>query len=191
MMAGAEVGSRDGDGRTPLHDAVHSGYTETARVLLHTVNPDPDRDPHPDRLFSSSCSPCPFLADSQGIDIIDDPATTTTTTTTASVVSSSAAVVNVRDNDGCTPLHEAVGEGHFETSRLLLEHGADVHAADALGFTALYVAASIHDERLCALLAEAGGTHAVEEAMEQASRQQDNGLEDEAMALLRKFYHKT
>ena len=43
---------------------------------------------------------------------------------------------NVLDNNfGATSLHCAVGDGNIQAVRLLLEHGADVHARDKRGKT--------------------------------------------------------
>ncbi len=63
--------------------------------------------------------------------------------------------INVRDSDGCTPLHKAswqlhkkrlatnyIGDTNYiECMMLLLDHGANVNAADKAGWTALHYAA--------------------------------------------------
>ena len=41
------------------------------------------------------------------------------------------------DNFSATSLHNAVGDGNIQAVRLLLEHGADVHARDKRGKTPL------------------------------------------------------
>lgn len=44
---------------------------------------------------------------------------------------------------GDTPLHHAARQGHTATAKYLIEHGAEVAAASALGATALHHAAGI------------------------------------------------
>lgn len=44
---------------------------------------------------------------------------------------------NLPDYDGRTPLHIACCEGHLETVRFLLTHGASVHASDRFNHTPL------------------------------------------------------
>jgi ankyrin repeat protein len=46
--------------------------------------------------------------------------------------------VNIRNAQGWTPLHIAAAGGDVGVLTLLLEHGADVHAACNLGTTPLY-----------------------------------------------------
>ena len=44
---------------------------------------------------------------------------------------------NLSDYDGRTPLHIASSEGHIETVRFLLQHGASLHARDRYNNTPL------------------------------------------------------
>jgi ankyrin repeat protein len=48
--------------------------------------------------------------------------------------------VESRDDNGNTPLLNAVGKGHFEIIEILLNHGANVDSATDRGFTSLYAA---------------------------------------------------
>ena len=47
--------------------------------------------------------------------------------------------VNSRNQDGCTPVHEAAKYGHSEILRLLLAKNPDVHIRDGTGATPLHV----------------------------------------------------
>ncbi|HKQ79010.1 MAG TPA: ankyrin repeat domain-containing protein [Blastocatellia bacterium] len=51
-----------------------------------------------------------------------------------------------------TPLHAALTEGHVETARLLIAHGADVHARDSIGRTPLTVAITYRPSAIKLLL---------------------------------------
>ena len=48
--------------------------------------------------------------------------------------------VNIKDNDGDTPLHYAASGGHLDVVKFLVENGADVNAKDKYGRTPLDVA---------------------------------------------------
>lgn len=52
-----------------------------------------------------------------------------------------AKLVNARDRNGNTPLHEAAANGKVETLKLLIEAGADLNARDDTGMTPLHAAA--------------------------------------------------
>lgn len=73
-----------------------------------------------------------------------------------------AEVVNVRDTNGWTPLHEAVREGHMKAVNLLLERGGEVNARTGRkgeGGSALDWALSYHgeDHEMIAVLEGHGG----------------------------------
>lgn len=51
-----------------------------------------------------------------------------------------------------TALHAAVSRSDYLTAEVLLDHGADVGAANRMGNTALHLAAVQNDERLCRML---------------------------------------
>lgn len=65
------------------------------------------------------------------------------------------AAVNVRDQNGDTPLHWAVGHGHYAVAEFLIAHGADVHARDRAGETPLFGA---DGKRVAELLIAHGAT---------------------------------
>ena len=46
--------------------------------------------------------------------------------------------VNVKDENGHTPLHDAIAEGHTDTADLLLHQGADINVQDKYGNTPLH-----------------------------------------------------
>lgn len=57
------------------------------------------------------------------------------------------AIVNAKDENGWTPLHEGARSGHLEVVKLLVENGADVNAKTAGdGGTALWWAKQSHEE---------------------------------------------
>nr|CAB3267275.1 transient receptor potential cation channel subfamily A member 1 homolog [Phallusia mammillata] len=53
--------------------------------------------------------------------------------------------LNMRDNDGGSPLHYAAKEGHLEMCRFLIQNGADINSCDKKGKTALHQAVSKED----------------------------------------------
>lgn len=62
-----------------------------------------------------------------------------------------------RDAEGKTPLMVAVGTGHPQTALLLIRRGADIHAADPTGMTALHLAcAKIDCGEVARVLVERG-----------------------------------
>uniref|UniRef100_A0A8C1IY37 Apoptosis-stimulating of p53 protein 1-like n=1 Tax=Cyprinus carpio TaxID=7962 RepID=A0A8C1IY37_CYPCA len=60
------------------------------------------------------------------------------------------------NDEGITPLHNAVCAGHHHIVKFLLDFGVNVNAADSDGWTPLHCAASCNNVHLCKLLVESG-----------------------------------
>lgn len=60
--------------------------------------------------------------------------------------------VNMKDGDGRTPLHYAVGKGAMDAVCVLMRLGADARIGDENGVTPIDMAESLCDERLAAFL---------------------------------------
>lgn len=59
---------------------------------------------------------------------------------------------NIEDNDGNTPLHTAVANGHASTTKIFLENGADLKARNNNGETVLDIASKRETRHIEALL---------------------------------------
>ncbi|KAG8514464.1 Apoptosis-stimulating of p53 protein 1, partial [Galemys pyrenaicus] len=60
------------------------------------------------------------------------------------------------NDEGITPLHNAVCAGHHHVVKFLLDFGVNVNAADSDGWTPLHCAASCNSTHLCRQLVESG-----------------------------------
>ncbi|XP_030625657.1 protein phosphatase 1, regulatory subunit 13Ba [Chanos chanos] len=60
------------------------------------------------------------------------------------------------NDEGITPLHNAVCAGHHHIVKFLLDFGVNVNATDSDGWTPLHCAASCNSVHLCKLLVESG-----------------------------------
>ena len=122
---GGDVNSRDEDDMTPLHIAAASPDS------LHLV----------ELFLSRGCDVCAeddrertalHLACSRTDSIIAE----------LELLIFHGSDINASDEDGWTPLHNAVENENLEATKLLLKHGADVCAEDDHGRTALHLACS-------------------------------------------------
>jgi ankyrin repeat protein len=121
----ADQGKRDVRGRTPLQVAVDEGNLEVMRALCLAAQND-NR-----------------TGNVEGTGTITRPAIWGGTH------------VNVRDEDGCSPLHDCASNGHVEMARSLLEYGGDIDAQDAEGYTPLIYAVAAEQTEMVNLLIEA------------------------------------
>ena len=65
--------------------------------------------------------------------------------------------VNIRNEEGYTPLHWAAGEGQKELVVILIIHGADVNAHNKRGWTPLRWAEAQSQKEIARILVAAGG----------------------------------
>ncbi|HTE17764.1 MAG TPA: ankyrin repeat domain-containing protein [Armatimonadota bacterium] len=114
LAYGADVHACDDYGFTPLISAVEGFHLETARALL-----DWRADPN--------------TRSSDGMPILCFPLLYDNSLPMVALFLERGANPNLQDNEGFTPLHEAISEP--EVVRLLLHHGADPSLANNKGVT--------------------------------------------------------
>jgi ankyrin repeat protein len=66
------------------------------------------------------------------------------------------ALINMREWDDATLLHDSVGQNHLDVAKYLLNRGADANAVTHDGLTALHMAAQNGNIAIIALLLERG-----------------------------------
>jgi ankyrin repeat protein len=137
---GADLNVQGEYGRTLLHAAAYSGNLEVVQRLIEY---------HPTYINARDEGGfTPLLIASEGSNSKDG--------SVLRLLLEHGADINVQNQDGKTPLHEALTYGALEVVRLLLKHGADVEAKDNYGKTALQVAAEYGHNKVVELLREHG-----------------------------------
>jgi ankyrin repeat protein len=165
VAEGIEVDARNNDGSTPLNYMLN-GYREAdieiVRMLL-------DAGADPNTLSGGKLSPLPSAVGMDREDIVDllvERGAESTTPRVFNAYCESGTIERVREAiaDGYDvntreewldrpPLHAAALKNQVEIAVLLLERGANVHAMDAVGRTALHNA---HEPQAVRALLEAG-----------------------------------
>jgi len=145
LKSGADINAREGSSRTPLHLAIASGHLEFIRMLLDhnarlLLHYGADWNARWDGIYSS---PLHLAASKQDPEV-------------ANLLLEYNANVDMRNNNGQTPLYHAVWNGNHDTMRLLLEHDADANAEDNTHLTLLHLATSNRDPEAAKLLLEHG-----------------------------------
>ena len=138
---GADINSRDTNGRTPLHLALESGDKNIIKTLIFHGADVTARD----NLAKSS-----IHHQAWGIEECNVVTKTGRTPLHLTVVAGDAeclnmlldkgAPVNVKDLDGRTPLHMAAARGQADCLKVLLEKGALITGGGELGNTPLHIA---------------------------------------------------
>lgn len=120
---GADINQPDRVGYTPLMVAINEGRLETTASKLLELGADA-------RTVDKQATSVLHLACMLDMDIPK----------TVAQLISHGADVNQQSDLGVSPLMVAIQEGHIESVRTFLELGADIHAVDTLGNSALHMA---------------------------------------------------
>lgn len=184
LEAGVDVDTRQPDGATALQWAAHWNDLQTADLLLQAgadINAANDLGVTPLALACENASVAmverlvraganPNLAQVSGLTPLMIAARTGNAKVVETLLASGASVGASVHKTGHSALMWAVGEGHHDSVRLLVAHGADVDARAKTGFTPLLFAARSGDIESATVLITAGadvnrtgsdGTHAL------------------------------
>lgn len=159
---GADLGAKDGAGKTALHLASESGHLAIVECLLEKIKDGDDQLLfEPDAVGNTAID---LATTAEVVLLLQQHGATPTSVTeffwrickesmTESFckffIENFPVDVNMVDEDGRTPLHHAVLNANHVTFYELLSSGADVHAKDKAGKTALHVISdNIRDLRL-------------------------------------------
>lgn len=134
---GAQIDSKDSQGRTALHLAAQYGYDRLCKLLLKK-NADPYVKDGYDKL-----TPLHLAAMNDRTGIIK-------------IFHEHSVNLEVVNYYGRSPLHQSAESGKFDVCKLLVLLKANVHALDKYGNTALHLAAKSLKSNICKLLINSG-----------------------------------
>lgn len=158
LVAGADVEAETVLGATPLFPAATTGAESTKLLLDHGANPN--------ARAKSGATPILFT---RGAEVI-------------ALLLARGADATVRSKTGESSLMEAAVRGDVAAAKLLLDHGAEVNAADHRGYTPLLLAAQYDRDavELVRLLldrgADPGAVAEGETALGLAAKRGENGV---------------
>jgi ankyrin repeat protein len=116
---GADINVTDIDGWTPVHLAARKGYAEVVRIA------------------ESSAPTSTLLSTVAGRSHISQPVKAMPSSFACKELGTD---INLKDEDGRSPVHYAANNGHAEVVRVLIECGVDVNLADRNGVAPLHFA---------------------------------------------------
>ena len=114
---GADVNTKDDDGRTPLHYVANEGHMEIAELLISKGADLNAKD-------KIRGTPLHYAAAYDHKEIVE-------------LIIAADADLKAKDEEGATPLHNAAFIGNKEIAQLLIAKGANVNAKDDVGDTPL------------------------------------------------------
>lgn len=108
-----DINAAGAQGRTPLHRALGSGFTETAELLLQR-KADVTIIDHMSRTSLHWAALC--ATDRESRECIE----------LLFACGGAADMINAQSQSGSTPLHCALSRGHMDAAKLLVQKGADI-----------------------------------------------------------------
>ena len=170
LERGADINTKDKDGRTALMYAASAGCTETVKLLLDhgaDINAKTKYGYRTALMLAAIGGHTETVklllergADVNTIGEFDRPALMCAAleghTEIVNLLLDHSADIHAKDKDGRTALMWAAHNGHTGIVNLLLDHGADIHAIDELDRTALMLAADGEHTEIATTLIELG-----------------------------------
>lgn len=125
--------------RTPLHYAIANGQTKIAALLLTKKATFflPDEDKNTALSLAAKCEYDPALTEAFSKGNIINAASSGWETDISGLIAIKANLEEVDPKNKATPLIWAANEGHTKVVKLLLDAGANIHAKNKDGLTAL------------------------------------------------------
>ncbi len=161
IAEGADVNSRDNTGQTPLHDAAEGGFPDVVKLLLEKGADINAKDKY-------GRTPLQVAESRKNTEVVDllrsrggqgqdaQKANQMPADHQRESGSDVSSKLNVRDQYGRTPLHNAASQGQGSLVGQLIADGADVSAKDNGGYTPLHLAVGFGQKAVAELLIAKG-----------------------------------
>ncbi|CAF0921417.1 unnamed protein product [Adineta steineri] len=146
LESGAQLFSRDNEGRNVLFYAIAGQAYNVAKYLIETALAEYDTEIR--RNFINN-------TDNSGETCLHEAVKVHALSCIEFLVKHDIDI-NIVNKDGVTALHRAVDLGHPDIVRLLLKHKAELNTKDVSGWTPLHVASAHNDVELVRLLVKSG-----------------------------------
>lgn len=146
LDSGAQLFSRDNEGRNVLFYAIAGQAYNVVKYLVETVLNESDTETRKNFINNSDKTGETCLHEAVKVHAVS----------CIELLLKHEIDVNIMNKDGVTALHRAVDLGHQDIVRLLLKYKAELNTKDASGWTPLHVASAHNDLELVRLLVNRG-----------------------------------